>query len=147
MTITIYSEWRTSMGNGNIMPPNSGDGVTRGSMTVADSRLKLNKTSKIIIQTFLGTMVLFGGIAWGCVDMRVLPQNSYPIASSMALLAGSRLIRGEGTTQVPNGSREQEQRIKRKALVILKRRRFCLGWWEDSVSQPIGHAGDSAQAL
>ncbi|RWA13316.1 hypothetical protein EKO27_g1755 [Xylaria grammica] len=132
MVHVIDREWRASRGVGNTAPPTPNGGIARGSMTVTVTRLKLNKTSKIILQVFLGTMVLFGGIAWRCVDMRVLPRNPYPIASGMALFAGSRLIRE--STQGPGGSRQQGQQmvIKRKPLMILKGKRFRLGWWEDS---------------
>ncbi|KAI0412439.1 hypothetical protein F5X98DRAFT_322688 [Xylaria grammica] len=132
MVHVIDREWRASRGDGNTPPPTPNGGIARGSMAVTVTRLKLNKTSKIILQVFLGTMVLFGGIAWRCVDMRVLPRNPYPIASGMALFAGSRLIKE--STQGPGGSRQQGQQmvIKRKPLVILKGKRFRLGWWEDS---------------
>ncbi|KAI0964803.1 hypothetical protein F4678DRAFT_486129 [Xylaria arbuscula] len=148
MSIIIDREWRSSIGNGTITPPIPSDGVIRGSITVTVSRLKLHKTSKIILQAFLGTMVLFGGIAWWCVDMRVLPRNPYPIASSMALFAGSRLIQGEDTSQAPNDSRDHELKIKRKPLVIVKGKRFRLGWWGDS-SAPTdnGRESNSSKAL
>ncbi|KAI1744304.1 hypothetical protein F4680DRAFT_289185 [Xylaria scruposa] len=135
MVRVLDLDWRYSVGGENTTQPTQptpGRRVARGSITVSASRLKLNKTSKIVLQTLLGTMVLLGGIAWWCVDMRVLPRNPYPIASTMALFAGSRLIGASG--QAPNGIREQEQpwKIKRKPLVIVKGRRFRLGWWEDS---------------
>ncbi|TRX98196.1 hypothetical protein FHL15_000841 [Xylaria flabelliformis] len=132
MVRVLDLEWRSTIGGENATQPTPNGRVARGSIIVPVSRLKLNKTSKIVLQTFLGTMVLLGGIAWWCVDMRVLPRNPYPIASSMALFAGSRLIGASG--QAPNGSREQEQqwKIKRKPLVIVKGRRFRLGWWEGS---------------
>ncbi|KAI0548633.1 hypothetical protein F4679DRAFT_574103 [Xylaria curta] len=135
MVRVLDLEWRSSMGGENTTQPTQptpNATVARGSIIVPVSRLKLNKTSKIVLQTSLGTMVLLGGIAWWCVDMRVLPRNPYPIASSMALFAVSRLIGASG--EAPNGSREQEQqwKIKRKPLVIVKGRRFRLGWWEGS---------------
>lgn len=132
MVRVVDLQWRSSIGGENTTQPTPNGRVARGSIIVPVSRLKLNKTSKIVLQTFLGTMVLLGGIAWWCVDMRVLPRNPYPIASSMALFAGSRLIGASG--QAPSGSREQEQqwKIKRKPLVIVKGRRFRLGWWEGS---------------
>ncbi|KAI0196216.1 hypothetical protein EV127DRAFT_497557 [Xylaria flabelliformis] len=149
MVRVLDLEWRSSIGGENDTQPTPNGRVARGSIIVPVSRLKLNKTSKIVLQTFLGTMILLGGIAWWCVDMRVLSRNPYPIASSMALFAGSRLIGASG--QAPNGSREQEQqwKIKRKPLVIVKGRRFRLGWWEgsDAVANNGSDSDTVSQAL
>ncbi|KAI0440486.1 hypothetical protein F4803DRAFT_527167 [Xylaria telfairii] len=149
MVRVIDLEWRSSIGAENTTQPTINGRVARGSIIVPVSRLKLSETSKIVLQAFLGTMVLLGGIAWWCVDMRVLPRNPYPIASSMALFAGSRLIGASG--QALNGSRESEQqwKIKRKPLVIVKGRRFRLGWWEGSDAAPDNgsHSDSVSQAL
>ncbi|KAF2965029.1 hypothetical protein GQX73_g8536 [Xylaria multiplex] len=130
MVHVIDREWRSGVGGGNVTYPIPDDKAAGGVMNVSVLRLKLNETSKIILQGFLGTMVLLGGISWWCIDMRVLPRNPYPIASGMALFAGSRLI--GASSQAHNGRVEQEQRmrIKRKPLVVFKGRRFRLGWWE-----------------
>ncbi|KAI0202492.1 hypothetical protein F4808DRAFT_468624 [Astrocystis sublimbata] len=140
MVRVVDLEWRRNTGGENSTQYPSDKNIAPGYMTVTTKRLKINKTSKIVLQTILGTMVLLGGAAWWCVDMRVLPRNPYPIASSMALFAGSRLIGASGHS--PDGSREQEQqwRIKRKPLVVLKGGRFRLGWWDGSNAV----AGDSS---
>ncbi|TGJ78497.1 hypothetical protein E0Z10_g10262 [Xylaria hypoxylon] len=141
MVRVIDREWRSAVDGKNLQPSPNGR-VARGSMTVTASRLKLNKTSKTILEAFLGTMVLLGGIAWWCVDMRVLPRNPYPIASSMALFAGSRLT--GASIQAPSGRGEQEQprTIKRKPLVMVKGKRFRLGWWKD----PSAEADDDRES-
>ncbi|KAI0531631.1 hypothetical protein GGR58DRAFT_508286 [Xylaria digitata] len=102
MVHVIDREWRSSVGSGTVTYPIPIDKVASGVITVAVLRLKLNETSKIILQAFLGTMVLLGGVSWWCVDMRVLPRNPYSIVSSMALFAGSRLI--GGSSQARNGT-------------------------------------------
>ncbi|KAI1120722.1 hypothetical protein F5Y10DRAFT_257808 [Nemania abortiva] len=146
MVRVVDLEWRSSIGGENTTQPVANSGVARGSIIVPVSRLKLNEASKIVLQAFLGTMVVLGGIAWWCVDMRVLPRNPYPIASSMALFAGSRLI--GASSQAPSGDREQEyqRQIKRKPLVIVKGKRFRLGWWEGSNAAATDNGNDSDSA-
>ncbi|KAI1753941.1 hypothetical protein F4782DRAFT_494489 [Xylaria castorea] len=131
MVHVIDREYRSTIGGRNSTLPIPNGGVVKGTMTISVSRLKINRTSKIILQAFLSTMVVFGGLAWWCVDLRVLPRNPYPIASSMALLGGSRLVRG--SSQAASGSEDQERpmTIRRKPLVVMKGKRFRLGWWED----------------
>ncbi|KAJ8131949.1 hypothetical protein O1611_g1681 [Lasiodiplodia mahajangana] len=130
MVRVIDKEWRSSIGTGNTTRSIPSDGTAKGTMEMTVSRLKLSKTAKIILQAFLGTMVVFGGLAWRCVDLRVLPRNPYPIASSMALFAGSRLI-GAPSPELSDISGQVPPRlIKRKPLVIIKGRKFRLGWWE-----------------
>ncbi|KAI0162330.1 hypothetical protein GGR57DRAFT_517661 [Xylariaceae sp. FL1272] len=76
-------------------------------------------------------MVFFGSLAWWCVDLRVLPRNPYPIASAMALFAGSLLI---GTQNQIQSSNEEQQLLKtypRKAsMFITQGQTFRLGWWK-----------------
>ncbi|KAI0454763.1 hypothetical protein F5B21DRAFT_474184 [Xylaria acuta] len=131
MVHVIDLDWRSSIGSADTTQRIPNGGVAKGTMTVAVSRLKLNKPSKIILQAFLSTMVLLGGLAWWCVDMRVLPRNPYPIASSMAFFGRSRLV--GASSQAPGGGEEQghQMMIKRKPLVVMKGRRFRLGWWQD----------------
>ncbi|KAI0413417.1 hypothetical protein F5X98DRAFT_366593 [Xylaria grammica] len=120
MVCVVDLEWRSSIDSENTTQSISEEKVAKGTATATVSRLTLNKTSRIILEAFLSTMVLLGGLAYWCIDMRILPRNPYPVASSIALLAGSRLI--EATTQGRLGSGEQEPFgvIKRKRLVILK---------------------------
>ncbi|KAI8954455.1 hypothetical protein F4801DRAFT_587543 [Xylaria longipes] len=148
MVRVIDLQWRSNIGGGNTAQPTPNDGVARGTMTVAVSRLKVNKTSKIVLQAFLSTMVLLGGIACWCVDMRVLPRNPYPIASSMAFFGRSRLI-GASSRATSGGEEQGQQRIiKRKPLVVVKGRRFRLGWWKDlSAEGDDDYESDSASQV
>ncbi|KAI0969982.1 hypothetical protein F4678DRAFT_480704 [Xylaria arbuscula] len=132
MVCVIDREYRSSIDheNSTLLIPDST--VAQGTTTRTIYRLKVHKESKIILQAFLGAMVFFGGLAWWCVDMRVLPRNPYPIASSMALFAGSRLI---GTTNQVSNSVEEQQLLRRnqgKSSIITRGRRFRLGWWKDA---------------
>ncbi|KAI0097369.1 hypothetical protein GGR51DRAFT_578174 [Nemania sp. FL0031] len=128
MVHVIDRQWRSSVGHGNVTPPNSNGRVARGTRTATVLRLKLSKASKILLQSLLSTMVVLGGLAWWCVDLRVLPRNPYPIASSMALFAGSRLI--QGSSQNLRSMQGHQNIIKRKPLIVLKGKRFRLGWWK-----------------
>ncbi|KAI0185467.1 hypothetical protein EV127DRAFT_373032 [Xylaria flabelliformis] len=143
MVHVIDREYRSTTGGGNIPIPNGG--VVKGTVTMSISRLKINRTSKIILQAFLGTMVVFGGLAWWSVDLRVLPRNPYPIASTMALLGGSRLVGGSSQT-VSGENPEQPMKIRRKPLVVMKGKRFRLGWWEDPNAEA-GSTSDSNSQL
>ncbi|KAI1741388.1 hypothetical protein F4680DRAFT_416646 [Xylaria scruposa] len=142
MVHVIDREYRSTTGSGNGTIPIPNGGVAKGTVTIPISRLKINGTSKIILQAFLSTMVVFGGLAWWCVDLRVLPRNPYPIASSMAFLAGSRLVEGSSQTE----SQEQPRTIRRKPLVVMKGKRFRLGWWEDPNAEA-GSESDSNSQL
>ncbi|KAI1421314.1 hypothetical protein F5Y12DRAFT_790082 [Xylaria sp. FL1777] len=140
MVRVIDLDWRSSIGSGNTARSIPNDGVAKGTMTVAVSRLKLSKMSKIVLQAFLSTMVVLGGLAWWCVDLRVLPRNPYPLASSMAFFEGSRLIGASG--------QGQQMVIKRKPLVVVKGKRFRLGWWEgQSAGENRYHESDSVSQV
>ncbi|KAI0861821.1 hypothetical protein F4860DRAFT_524145 [Xylaria cubensis] len=145
MVHVIDRECRSTIGGENTTIPIPNGGVVQGTVTISVSRLKINRTSKIILQAFLSTMVVFGGLAWWTVDLRVLPRNPYPIASSMAFLAGSRLV--GGTSQAANGGENQEQpmKIRRKPLVVMKGKRFRLGWWEDSNAEAGSESDSNSQ--
>ncbi|KAI1361331.1 hypothetical protein F5Y08DRAFT_348042 [Xylaria arbuscula] len=130
MVRVIDRDWRSIIGAGNTTRALPNGGVANGTIKLAVSRLKLSETAKIILQAFLGTMVVLGGLAWWCVDLRVLPRNPYPIASSMALFAGSRLIGASSPESSDVSGQVPPRLIKRKPVVIIKRRKFRLGWWD-----------------
>ncbi|KAI0550611.1 hypothetical protein F4679DRAFT_199337 [Xylaria curta] len=145
MVHVIDRECRSTISKNTIPVPN--DGVVKGIVTIPGSRLKINRTSKVILQVFLSIMVVFGGLAWWWVDLRVLPRNPYPIASSMAFLAGSRLVEG-GSNQAARGGENQEQprAIRRKPLVVMKGKRFRLGWWEDPNAEAGSESDSNSQS-
>lgn len=91
------------------------DGKVRG----IASRLKVSKVSKIILEGMLGSMILLGGCAYLLVDMRgTLPRNPYPIASAMALFAGSKLCEMDIATK-----------DEKEVATLLSTHTFSLGWW------------------
>lgn len=67
-------------------------------------------------------MTVLGGVAYWLVDMRdTLPRNPYPIASSMALFAGSRFLE-----------------TGLDMMEVVKGKKFRLGWWDDAGSDRRG---------
>lgn len=134
MTYIIDMNYRTNTTaiTSSIFPiPNNG--VVNGTWNAEVGRLKLSKTSKTALQAMLGTMVLLGGLAYWLIDMRnTIYRNPYPIASGMALFAGSRLLRDAYGVSTSGGGDETRagRAVKRIPVVLVRGRRFRLGWWQ-----------------
>ncbi|KIX95762.1 uncharacterized protein Z520_08470 [Fonsecaea multimorphosa CBS 102226] len=102
----------------------------QGSITgISRMRLKQNATSKLILQIFLGIMLVCGAFVYGRRNMRrVLPHCPWSIAGTMSLLAGSEII---DRKIIPVGAEfMSDGELKR----VFEGYVFSLGWWDDSDS-------------
>lgn len=96
-----------------------------GTMAVNTSRLKVNFTSKLILQIMLALMILFGAAAFWLSDLRgTLPRKPSSIASTMGFLAGSDLVE-----QFKTGELIDVRRLEGNGWM------FGLGWWKQSDNQ------------
>lgn len=98
------------------------------------SRLRLmqHRTSKIILQALLATMLACFVANWWMMDMRTtLPHNPYTIAGAMSLLAGSELVKAIGDN-------EDEEDLQER----FKGRKLRLGWWPDDDHDDNGNDND-----
>jgi hypothetical protein len=105
------------------------------------SRIRLNATSKVVMQVMLGAMVLLGLLTSLLADLRTtLPRKPTSIASRMALLAGSDLC-AQDKGLIPHdaiwGTDEELSRIFDGWLV-------SLGWWKRSESVANNGSGDTS---
>ena len=127
--------------------------VLNGTVTLRDGEFRVfqNRTSKIILQAFLGTMFLLGLVAVLCSTTReILPYNPCTIAGAAALWAGSNFC-GSGEAAVGTGERrmryssassvtenhsgatpKSQHRNHRgdREEASVDGRSFRLGWWE-----------------
>ncbi|KAI1629390.1 hypothetical protein EDD37DRAFT_49503 [Exophiala viscosa] len=88
-------------------------------------RLKQNATSKLILQIFLGIMLVCGIFVYGQRNMHhVLPQCPWSIAGTMILLAYSEMIERK---IVPPGAEFMNDEALAKVFVGYM---FSLGWWD-----------------
>lgn len=95
-----------------------------GTATVPLLRLKVDKSSKIILQALLATMTILGLGAYFLVEIRgVLPRNPCTIASTMGFFADSSMCSREF---MPLGA---EWMTEKKLRPRFDSHRFSLGWW------------------
>ncbi|KAI1345585.1 hypothetical protein F5Y01DRAFT_300182, partial [Xylaria sp. FL0043] len=142
MVHLIDREWR------NTTMPTLQRGIAKGKATTTVSRLKLNKTSKVIRETCLATMVLLGGVAWWNVDMRVITaEKSVSDREQHGTLCRIASHWQDSSYTEWNRAGETWKGNQAKALVVVKGKRFRLGWWEDSrtLGQDDGEADSHSQ--
>jgi hypothetical protein len=102
-------------------------GLLLGTASVPSSWIKVNATSKLIMQAMLGTMTLLGLLTFLLTDLRsTLPRKPTSIASRMALLAGSDLCAGD---LLP---RDAVCKSDKDLARIFDGWLFSLGWWAKS---------------
>ncbi|KIV78634.1 hypothetical protein PV11_06267 [Exophiala sideris] len=88
------------------------------------TRVFQDKTSKIILQACLGSMVVLFVTAYSMVDMRkTLPHNPCSIAGTLSLLAGSALARKAASIAEDSGDISQPERR-------IENEKVKLGWWQ-----------------
>ncbi|KAI0543667.1 hypothetical protein F4679DRAFT_592474 [Xylaria curta] len=105
--------------------------IFRGTASAAIPRLTVEYTSKLVLQIMLAAMVVLEALSLSQIKLRgLLPRNPYSIASTMALLAGSKLCSIDFTI----GDTEQLDKKLKKAFAQHK---FGLGWWYDADSATI----------
>ncbi len=98
--------------------------LLHGTMTSSRLRLKVDRASKIVLQVMLAVMVVLEGGGLALLQLRnVLPQNPCSLASSMALLAGSRFCDELGA------ERSSEDANEKEVENISSKERVSLGWW------------------
>ncbi|KAI6081703.1 hypothetical protein F4821DRAFT_18756 [Hypoxylon rubiginosum] len=96
-----------------------------GSVSTTVSRHKIDFVSKLILQVFLATMTVLGGLGFLLTNIRgTLPRNPFSIASLMSLFAGSQFCK---RNNLPAGAEWMSRRELAKAF---RGWRFSLGWWE-----------------
>jgi hypothetical protein len=119
--------------------PTSSPPSLSGTVTFEVTRLKIDFLSKLILQILLACMAVFGCLANMLCHIRgVLPRNPCSIASSMALLAGSRICTRE---IIPVGAECLRDDALRR---MFAGRQYGLGWWEGKIDAI--EVGDSAGA-
>lgn len=95
-----------------------------GTLKVSLLRLKVDKSSKTILQALLATMTVLGLAAYCLVEIRgVLPRNPCTIASTMGFFADGSLC---SRYFMPVGAEWMTERSLRPSF---DRHRFSLGWW------------------
>ncbi|KAI0548373.1 hypothetical protein F4679DRAFT_550914 [Xylaria curta] len=137
----IYNKYMVLVINSPIFrkPVDTSSGPPRqivGSVTTTVSRLKVNFTSKLVLQILLGVMTVLGGLGFFLTDVRgTLPRDPYSIASSMALFAGSEFCSRARLTP------RAEWMSTRELTELLGDQRFGLGWWKAQ-----GQEADASQS-
>ncbi|KAI0410550.1 hypothetical protein F5X98DRAFT_385407 [Xylaria grammica] len=97
-----------------------------GTVSTNISRLKVDFTSKLVLQVMLAVMSFSGGIGWWVAKLRgTLPRNPCSIASVMALLSESRIC---DRSLMPNGA---EWMNKRQLSGVFAGHVVSLGWWNE----------------
>ena len=90
-------------------------------------RLKQNATSKLILQIFLGIMLVCGIFVYSWRRTRqLLPYSPYSIAGTMSLLAGSEMIE---RNVIPIGA---EFMSEKELARVFEGYFFSLGWWGEA---------------
>ncbi|KXH25337.1 hypothetical protein CSIM01_12865 [Colletotrichum simmondsii] len=108
-----------------------------GTISREESRLIMNYTPKLILQILLGAMMIFGLTAYIMVDLKgTLPRSPHPIASSMALFAGSELCANHILEDAEWMNNQQLNRIFQGYT-------FALGWWSRSATEADSRSIDS----
>ncbi|KAH9233961.1 hypothetical protein K456DRAFT_36705 [Colletotrichum gloeosporioides 23] len=103
--------------------------IVNGTMSMVTTRIFMNRRAKIILQTSLGSMVVFGLIAFYLVDLKgTLPRSPHSIASIMALFAGSDFC----NNHIPEGA---EWMNKQQLDRLFEGYLFSLRWWKHRVDQ------------
>ncbi|KAI6093218.1 hypothetical protein F4821DRAFT_266644 [Hypoxylon rubiginosum] len=111
-----------------------------GSVSTTISRLKVDYTSKLVLQVFLGAMTVLGGLGFALTSVRgTLPRSPFSIASLMALFAGSEFCE---RNNLPAGA---EWMTKRELETLLGGWRFSLGWWDVPGGSTGGAEGESSE--
>lgn len=112
-----------------------------GTMTSSHLRFKVDRASKIGLEVMLAVMVVLEGGALALLQLRgVLPQNPCSLASSMALVAGSRFCDDLEAESIPKeGNEKGVENISAKE-------RVSLGGWNvrNSAAVPAGSEREAA---
>lgn len=113
------------------------------------TRLKQDRTSKLLLQITMGVCLLLGALA--CLTLgdicHVLPHNPCSIAGVMSLLAGSEIVSGEGERKViPRGAewmsdKEWEKKKVWEGWV------FGMGWWTRTGDDSVRREGNENAVL
>ncbi|OHE99930.1 hypothetical protein CORC01_04831 [Colletotrichum orchidophilum] len=112
-------------------------GFVNGTVSMEESRLTMNYIPKLILQIFLGAMMIFGLAAYILVDLKgTLPRSPHSIASGMALFAGSELC----SIHIPENA---EWMDKRQLDRLFEGYAFALGWWSRSATEADARSIDS----
>ncbi|KAJ8132865.1 hypothetical protein O1611_g763 [Lasiodiplodia mahajangana] len=98
--------------------------VYNGTVTIFVSRLIIDHTSKLILQILLAAMSVLMALALTQVRLRgLLPRSPYDIASTMALLAGSKLC---SEAFAPEGVEHMTDKQLKEVFGVHE---FGMGWW------------------
>ncbi|KAK5076853.1 hypothetical protein LTR64_005668 [Lithohypha guttulata] len=96
----------------------------RGTARVELLRLRVDDSSKIILQALLACMTVLGTMAYYLVEIRgVLPRNPCSIASTMSFFAGSSMC---DRKFMPLGA---EWMAEEELRPLFDQHTFSLGWW------------------
>lgn len=96
----------------------------QGTLRISLLRLKVDRSSKIILQALLATMTVLGLGAYLLVEIRgVLPRNPCTIASTMGFFVDSSMCSREF---MPLGAEWMSEKKLRPRFDV---HRFSLGWW------------------
>ncbi|SMR54528.1 unnamed protein product [Zymoseptoria tritici ST99CH_3D1] len=120
------------------------DMAVKGSVIMTTSRLKIDYTSKLVLQITLALITFFGALAFLLADLRgTLPRKPTSIASTMGFLAGSDIC-DEQKVRLP----KNVELMSRKELdSVLDGWLFSLGWWGVSPSRPGSEGSEDLPSL
>lgn len=115
-----------------------------GVVTQLIPRLKVDYTSKLILQIMLAMMTLLGSLSFWLVKLRgTLPRNPCSIASTMSLFAGSEMCKSEKEGGLmPAGA---EWMTRGELQHAWKVKHFSLGWWVVQEKYPNSASGREIQ--
>ncbi|KAH0431144.1 hypothetical protein CcaCcLH18_07322 [Colletotrichum camelliae] len=129
---TLYSDFMVQVIDSQIFrqpDQSSQKALIKGTMETQVTRLFINRTAKIILQSFLGSMIALGLTAFFLVDLKgTLPRSPHSIASIMALFAGSDLC----ANHIPEGAVWMN---KQQLDQLFEGYLFSLGWWKRNVEE------------
>ncbi|EGP87487.1 uncharacterized protein MYCGRDRAFT_93409 [Zymoseptoria tritici IPO323] len=118
--------------------------AVKGSVIMTTSRLKIDYTSKLVLQITLALITFFGALAFLLADLRgTLPRKPTSIASTTGFLAGSDIC-DEQKVRLP----KNVELMSRKELdSVLDGWLFSLGWWGVSPSRPGSEGSEDLPSL
>ncbi|KAF6804779.1 hypothetical protein CPLU01_16038, partial [Colletotrichum plurivorum] len=133
-----YAEYMTHIIDLNMRSDNHTS--IQGTLHQTTTRLSIHRTSKIILQALLTSMIVLGMITIKLVKLRgMLPRNPCSIASTMGFLAGSRLCDPDSGIIPEGAGLMTEQELGRHFEGYV----FSLGWWDENSDRDEGE-GTSA---
>ncbi|KAK4940635.1 hypothetical protein LTR10_019265 [Elasticomyces elasticus] len=127
-TLRMYRRYMAQLINATMRQSLQDDEAASYSGTLLNintPRLKQNATSKIVLQVFLGIMLVCGIFVYGRRNMHhILPQCPWSIAGTMSILADSEIIERK---IIPSGSGLISDQALAKSFEGYM---FSLGWWD-----------------